>query len=118
MFEGEVRFGGRSAIKSTVATKILTSARLFRKDIGDVTAVSGTDGNSGFVYLFRNSSATCMSFVEAHAGHPVSSITFDPISRYIYSGGYDGMLHTWDMKLKMLEGMSTSLNPPERKKLR
>jgi WD40 repeat protein len=80
--------------------------------------VSGTDGNSGYVYLFRNSTATCMSFVEAHARYPASSIKFDPVSRYIYSGGEDGMLHTWDMKLKRVEGRSTSLNPPEKKKAR
>ena len=86
------------------------------KGVGDITAVSGTDGHSGFVYLFRNSTATCMSYVEAHANYAASSIQFDPISRYIYSGGEDGMLHAWDMKLKKVEGMSANLNPPEKKK--
>ena len=84
------------------------------KRSGDLTAVCG---NSGYIYLFKNSTATCVAFTEAHAMHPAHCVVFDHVDRRIYTGGGDGMVHAWDMKLRKMSELTFDLNPPAKAKI-
>ena len=69
-------------------------------------AVAGTTAanqlpGSGYIYLFQISTATCMSFLEAHPLSPVFSVAFDSAARELYSGGGDGMLHRFSITPKL-----------------
>ncbi|GMH77156.1 hypothetical protein TL16_g07308 [Triparma laevis f. inornata] len=100
--------------------KILSScAPISSKDdptSGDLVAVAGLSSigqvPSGFIYLFQISTATCMSFLEAHPQSPVYSIAFDASNRELYTGGGDGMLHCFSITPKLSKKSSTDCNPP------
>jgi len=90
---------------------------------GDLVAVAGTTAanqlpGSGYIYLFQISTATCMSFLEAHPLSPVFSVAFDSAARELYSGGGDGMLHRFSITPKLEKKSSTDCNPPPKPKAR
>ena len=61
------------------------------------------------MYIFQISTAKCLAAVRAHPSASAYSVKFDPVERLLYSGGGDGILNVWDLKLKKTK--SYDLNP-------